>query len=132
MMMKQLFFLVVAVLFATGVANATTYSGTATATQMNGITVNSTASSDFVLDAKNNLSGNFSVGPHDIVINSTEPVTGTGNFGVSGSITLLGIEIPFSGTATVTTLSSTTLAFTCNVTALGFLASVFSFSGTAS
>jgi hypothetical protein len=130
--MKQLLFLVVAILFATtGVAKATTYSGTATATKMNGIPLTYSTSCSFEVDDSGYLSGAFAVGPHTIFIDSDEAITGAGVYDVSGYITLSNQSIPFSGTVTVSNYSDTELVFTCNVTALSFLESVFSFSGTA-
>jgi hypothetical protein len=130
--MKQLLVLVVAVLFATtGVAKATSYSGTATATKMNGIPLSYSTSCTFIVDNNGYLNGDFTVGPHTIYLDSEEVITGPGTYPVNGYITLGNRNIPFSGTVKITSHSDTELIFTCNVKALNSGESAFSFSGTA-
>jgi hypothetical protein len=129
--MKKFLLLLIVAVFAVGAAHAATYSGTAHATKMNGISIDYTAACSYTIDDQTGiLTGSFSAGPHDVSMQSTQAITGAGTYNVSGTISLGGIPIRFSGTINVGTYNSTTLSFSCSAVALWFLVSEFTFNGT--
>lgn len=92
------------------------YSGKATPSKMNGIDITSGKSYACKFTISNGiLSGNFTVGPHTISLESTQQITGTGTYVVKGKITLANVPMTFSGTISVTQLNGTTLDFSAKV-----------------
>lgn len=92
-----------------------TYSGEATPLKMNGITLSNSKQYACDFEISNGiLVGNFTVGPHDIYLESTSEISGTGTYPVKGYIKL-GLTLPFSGTVTVTEADGNNLSFTAVV-----------------
>lgn len=108
------------------------YAGKATPTIMNGLPVTSGKSYDCEYSIESGyLSGEFEVGPHTVIMESEEKITGVGTYAVSGKITLLGVGFSFNGTITVTAADGSNLEFSCHVATVNLGAvSEFSFAGT--
>ena len=108
------------------------YAGKATPTKMNGLPITSGKSYDCEYAIESGyLSGSFTVGPHTVIMNSKEEITGAGTYAVSGKITLGFINFSFSGNVIVTEADGSNLEFSCHVVTenLGAV-SEFSFVGT--
>lgn len=108
------------------------YAGKATPTIMNGLPITSGKSYDCEYSIESGyLSGEFEVGPHTVIMNSKEEITGVGTYAVSGKITLGFLNFDFSGNVIVTAADGSNLEFSCHVETkkLGAV-SEFSFVGT--
>lgn len=108
------------------------YAGKATPTIMNGLPITSGKSYDCEYSIESGrLSGSFTVGPHTVIMNSKEEITGVGTYAVSGKITLGILNFDFSGNVIVTVADGSHLEFSCHVETdnLGSV-SEFSFVGT--
>lgn len=155
--MKKLFFSLSFILLGAGTVNATTnnvfspkteeisfvsdadediiYLGSAQPTMMNGIPItnNKTYDCEYTIDKDGYLHGEFTVGPHKVIMDSDEPITGpnvTNGYSVSGTITLGIIDFDFKGKVYVSVVDKSNLKFDCDVrtNTLG-TQSKFSFTG---
>lgn len=103
------------------------YTGTATVSKMNGVTMSGSYDAEFYYDTDTDeISGEFSVGSvHDIKL------SGTLSGGATGTVYILGIGRDFTATFSNVTVSGNTLVFTCSaILNISGLESVFTFSGT--
>jgi hypothetical protein len=103
------------------------YTGTATVSKMNGVSMSGSYDAEFYYDTETDeIYGEFSVGSvHDIEL------SGTLSGGATGTVSILGVGLDFTATFSNVTVSGNTLIFTCSaILNSSGLESIFTFSGT--